>query len=189
MKKNRRTVLDAVFKHEGGYAERDTEGGGAVNMGVTYDTLCDWRKKHKKPKPTWADLKALTRQEAEEIYSSKYLDPIGFDQLPGGVDYMAYDFAVLSGPSRAVKTLQQVLGFTGKQITGKADGPTMWAVNHRDLAQLITKYSTTRHELYKTFPTYRKVAVAKSGKTWGAIWLERITAVENKARKMMEPNQ
>jgi hypothetical protein len=52
---------------------------------------------------------ALTRAEATKRCEQKYGKPIRFDDLPAGVDYAVLDFAINSGPSRAVTYLQKVL--------------------------------------------------------------------------------
>ena len=43
------------------------------------------------------DVKALTKAEAGQIYRKNYWDVIKGDQLPPGVDYAVFDFAVNSG--------------------------------------------------------------------------------------------
>lgn len=49
MKLNSEASLAYVLKDEGGYAERNTEGGGAVNRGITHSTFVAWRAKNKQP--------------------------------------------------------------------------------------------------------------------------------------------
>ena len=44
-------VMDLIFINEGGYAERDSEPGGAVNMGVSMVTFIAWRLFKKQPIP------------------------------------------------------------------------------------------------------------------------------------------
>src|SRR5262245_6930564 len=106
------SVMDLVFVSEGGYAERDSEPGGAVNMGISFAMFKDWWAHEKKPgSPTFADLKALTREDAEAIYRSHYFDPIRFGQLPAGVDYALVDFAVNSGVGGACRSVQREMRF------------------------------------------------------------------------------
>lgn len=160
MKANIPIVMDWVLKHEGGYAERSTEGGGAVNMGVTFTTFAKWRKAQGKPVPTFADLKAMTRDEAIAIYEKYYLAPIGFDDLPSGLDYAVYDASVLGGVGGALKLL--------------AGTPE----------RSVDAFCDARLARYRTFKTWNKVAVAKSGKTWGQIWTDRIEQVRKRAHDL-----
>nr|WP_234835980.1 glycosyl hydrolase 108 family protein [Sinorhizobium meliloti] len=51
----------------------------------------------------------MSREEAADIYRRSYWPQCGVD-LPPGLDYAVFDFGVNSGPARAVKTLQKVVG-------------------------------------------------------------------------------
>jgi len=184
MKENRKAALDYIFRHEGGYAERAEEGGGAVNMGVTFAVFQAWRKLHGKPEPTWSDLKAMERVEAEEIYGAQYLDPIHFDELPAGIDYCVLDAAILGGVTGAIKVLQTALKH--EPVDGHFGLRTRWAARHRDVPKLIEAFCEARIAKYRLFRTWKKVANLKTGKTWGAIWSERINTVRERALKMAE---
>jgi len=179
MKENRHKALDYIFQHEGGYAERAEEGGGAVNMGVTFAVFEAWRGKG----ATWADLKAMTRSEAETIYGVQYLDPIHFDELPAGVDYCVLDAAVLGGVTGAIKLLQR--GLRLEPEDGHFGLRTRWAVNHRVIPTLIGDICQARLAKYRMFKSrWDRVASPKTGKTWGQIWSERINAVHDRALRM-----
>ncbi|RVE85900.1 hypothetical protein CN235_29700 [Sinorhizobium meliloti] len=55
-------------------------------------------------------VRAMSREEAADIYRRSYCPQCGVDLLPPGLDYAVFDFGVNSGPARAVKTLQKVVG-------------------------------------------------------------------------------
>jgi lysozyme family protein len=61
------------------------------------------------------DVENLTQAQAEDIYYTKYYEPIHGDTLatvsPRLMEH-TFDFAVNSGPARAIKTLQEVVGAT-----------------------------------------------------------------------------
>jgi len=111
-------ALKLMFGHEGGYVNAATDAGGPTKYGITHKTLAAYRGV---PSVSAAEVKALTLTEAEAIYRKNYWVQSGGDQLPIGLDYMAFDFGVNSGPNRAVKELQQVLQRAGV-YTGKIDG-------------------------------------------------------------------
>ncbi|RYE11178.1 MAG: hypothetical protein EOP22_01490 [Hyphomicrobiales bacterium] len=107
--------LKLVLKHEGGYVDQPRDPGGATNLGITRKTLARWRK----VTPWWnlpkAAVKSLTSDEAAGIYEASYWRRVEGAALPAGVDLALFDFAVNSGPDRAIKALQSRLGV-------KADG-------------------------------------------------------------------
>lgn len=107
--------VDEVLHFEGGYVDHPGDPGGATNMGITRKTLARWRA----VSPWWAlpksAVKHLERVEAIKIYRSAYWDRANAEKLPAGLDLALFDFAVNSGPDRAIKTLQG-------QLNVKQDG-------------------------------------------------------------------
>ena len=101
--------LEQVLKHEGGFADHPKDPGGATNLGITHKTLARWRK----VSPWWklpkTEVKTLGRDEAARIYDASYWQRVHGAALPGGLDLALFDFAVNSGPVRAVKALQASL--------------------------------------------------------------------------------
>lgn len=106
MKANFQTALALVLKHEGGFVNHPSDPGGATNKGVT---LANYRR-YVKPGGTVADLKAITDEEVATVYRRFYWDAVKGDDLPAGIDYAVFDFAVNSGPSRSAEFLQRTLG-------------------------------------------------------------------------------
>ena len=182
MKANRRIALDHIFAHEGGYAERKEEGGGAVNMGITFDTYKAHMATQGLLDVTWEDLKKMPKSIAEAIYLKTYLQPIGFDDLPPGLDYAVLDGAILGGVSGSIKLLQISLGLT--PVDGKFSPVVRWAANHRPLDILINIYCDNRLVKYETFKTWKTIAVKKTGRTWGEIWTDRIETVRKRALEL-----
>jgi lysozyme family protein len=89
--------LIEVLKHEGGYVDHPRDPGGATNLGITIGTLKAYRGKA----VSKADVKALTKAEAAQIYKRNYWDKIGADNLPDGVDFAMFDLAINSGVGKA----------------------------------------------------------------------------------------
>lgn len=120
--------LDEVLRHEGGYADHPSDPGGATNMGITRKTLARWRKMS----PWWtlskAEVRALGRTEAARIYRANYWEPVKAGSLPAGLDLVLFDFAVNSGPDRAIRTLQSEIGTVAD---GKIGPLTLAAVRAR----------------------------------------------------------
>lgn len=104
--RNADAAIRKILVHEGGYVNHPSDPGGATNKGITLATF----RRYIKPSGTIADLKALTVEQAVVVYKRQYWDAVMADSLPAGVDYAVADFAVNSGPSRAAKYLQAVVG-------------------------------------------------------------------------------
>ena len=166
--------MDWIFIHEGGYAERDSEPGGAVNMGISFTAFKDWWHKNKQGEPTFDDLKALTREDAEAIYLGWFFVPIRFHQLPSGVDYALVDFAVNSGVGGAVRSVQRLMNFpvSGKIDTNARDGPFFWAIRHRDTKSVIDTIMEARLTL---------MLGSKKWERFQANWTRRLKAVKERA--------
>lgn len=105
-KRNFRRVLDHVLKFEGGYVDHPRDPGGATNLGITHKTLAAWRGEP----VTKRDVRELTVDEAAEIYRARYWRVVQGDALPYGLDLVAMDGAVNSGPRRGAKWLQKGVG-------------------------------------------------------------------------------
>jgi len=103
---NSARAIREILKHEGGYVDHPHDPGGATNKGITIETF----RRYIKPGATTDDLRKLTEEQAVLVYKRQFWDRVGGDSLPSGVDYAVMDFAVNSGPTRAVKFLQRIVG-------------------------------------------------------------------------------
>ena len=87
------------------------------SFGVTCWDLAAYDGEKMNSMVAWAPrVQAMTLQTAEEIYATKYATACAFDALVAGSDCAVFDFGVNSGPSRSVKTAQQIV----HRITGMA---------------------------------------------------------------------
>ena len=145
-------ALELVLKHEGGYVDHPADPGGATNLGITIGTLSDWLGR----KATKAEVKALTKQSVAPIYRKRYWDAVKGDDLPSGLDYAVFDFAVNSGVSRAANYLQAILRVPQD---GKIGPVTVAAAKAADPTILIERLCANRMEFLRglsTFPTFGK---------------------------------
>lgn len=130
-------ALDAVLRHEGGYADHPKDPGGATNLGITRATLARWRGRP----VSRAEVRALTRAEAAKIYRALYWDEIAGDALPPGIDFAVFDYCVNSGVGRATRTLQSVAGI---RVDGRMGKLTLAAAEVAEPFFLITSYCRRR---------------------------------------------
>lgn len=117
MKENFPQALKQVLKYEGGKVDDPRDPGGRTAYGVTQDTYNAWREKQGLPD---ADVFSISQTDVAAIYRQEYWDRIRGDDLPAGVDFAVFDFAVNSGVARAARTLQGVVGVTQDGMIGPA---------------------------------------------------------------------
>ena len=139
-----------LIGHEGGFANRPKkeDPGGATKFGITIGTLAAWRGET----VTIDDVRDLTRDEARRIYKQHYWDAMHADRLPAGLDYAVFDFGVNSGPGRAVKYLQKLLGIDADGIIG---AQTLCALHGADVTDLIERYCAARLAFMKRLKNWR----------------------------------
>ena len=169
MESNFEQCFALVLRNEGGYVDNPADPGGATNLGCTKATWEAWVG-HSVTKD---DIKALTPNDVMPLYKAKYWDTVKGDDLPMGVDYAVFDFAINSGPSRAAKTLQSVLGVAADGQIGPATLTALETANPRDVA---TSVCEARLAFLQSLPTY-----ANFGKGWS----RRVSEVEAEAFKMV----
>lgn len=169
MRENRETAIRLIGLAEGGYANDKNDPGGETNFGITARTYAAWNIKTGRPQRS---VRELTKGEADEIIAAQYFEPVQFDALPAGVDYLVADFAVNSGPARAAKELQSLVGVTADGIIGLQ---TIAAVRAADQVQLINGYCERRMKFLRGLRTWRHY---KNG------WTSRVTAARAQALTM-----
>lgn len=147
-------ALALVLAHEGGYVDHPKDPGGATNLGVTIGTLSDWLGRP----ATKNEVRALTRATVAPIYRKNYWDRVRGDELPAGVDYCVFDFAVNSGAGRAIPSLQRAIGVADD---GKIGPITLTAARDKPSAQTIERICADRLAFLRRLSTW-----ADFGKGW-----------------------
>ena len=173
MKENFDSALAAVLHHEGGYVNHPKDPGGMTNLGVTKRVWEEWLGYQVDEQA----MRGLTPAIVGPMYKAKYWDKIKGDELPAGVDYVVFDAAINSGPGRAAKWLQEVVGVTADGAIGPG---TMKAVLAEDPAELVSAYSFKRINFLQGLPTWP---------TFGKGWGRRVTEVASAAGTMTSSTQ
>ena len=168
MLKNWEKSLRFVLAHEGGYVNNLKDPGGMTNLGVTKATWeayvdCD---------VTESQMRALTPAKVAPLYKERYWDAVRGDDLPAGVDFAMFDFAVNSGPVRAIRTLQSSLAVPTDGMIGPR---TLKAVSMIEPGVVIDNLCRERVQFLARLSTY---------KTFGRGWIRRVNEVEVQAREM-----
>jgi lysozyme family protein len=175
----------AAMEFEGtSYEDVPGDRGGPTRAGITYGRLAQVRGIRVPARGTPAyeslkdDLRHLSMDEIAAIYRSDYWDAVCGDRLPSGVDFACADFGLNSGPSRAVKYLQRLVG---TPQTGRMDEATLSAVAEHNPADLITDYCDARArfltQIVERDPSQMKF---KKG------WLNRVGEVRRTALRLAD---
>ena len=161
--------LALILKHEGKFVNHKDDPGGMTNLGVTQSAWRDWVK-HGVDEAT---MKSLTEEMVAPLYRLKYWDACLCDQLPSGVDYLVFDFAINAGPSRAIKTIQRALKITADGVIGPV---TIKAIKGANAEDFITDFTHAKEVFYRGLSTFS---------IFGKGWLNRVADSKKSAEEMI----
>ena len=118
--KSVREIAEEIVAREGGFVDDPDDPGGATKYGVTLGTLKGLGMDLTRDgQVNTADVHALSRAEAVNIFIRHYFDRVGIAMLPPEVQPSVFDMYVNSG-ANAVKVLQRMLARMGFECS--ADG-------------------------------------------------------------------
>lgn len=169
MNSNFAPSLALVLQHEGGFVDDKYDPGGRTNKGITQAVYDDWRSGENLPK---RDVKLLNDYEVGAIYKRRYWDAVKGDQLPFGVDYCVFDFAVNSGANRAARYLQRAMGLVED---GQIGPLTIAAAASEPPGSLIEKVCVSRLNFLKQLKVFDR---------FGRGWTTRVEDVATRAKAM-----
>ena len=153
MRANFDEQLKLTLQYEGDYKNDPHDPGGATNHGITIATLSH-ELGHR---ATVMDVKRLDIPTASAIYRKKYWNVINADNLPAGVDCLAFDIAVNSGPGMALKWLAECA--------------------HSSPAERVDYLDKRRRGFYRALKTFVR---------YGRGWMAREQAMYSHARTLLD---
>lgn len=169
MKATYDVCLPLLLAHEGGYTNHPSDPGGPTNFGIT---IHDYRK-YVKANATAADVRAMTLAEAKRIYRARYWDVQRCDELPGGVDYVVFDYGVNSGIGRSGRVLRRLLRLPdSSSVVTDAVIKAARAADAEALVRAICDERLRFLQSLKTWPVF------------GTGWGRRVTQVKSAAVAM-----
>lgn len=168
MKANFERCLAEILGHEGGWADHPSDPGGATMKGVTIGTFAQFKGRQ----VTKAELRAISDADLRAIYRRAYWDKVKGDDLPFGLDLVAFDGAVNSGPSRGAKWLQSALGVAADGVVGPQ---TLAHARAANVGQTIDYACDARMDFLRGLKTWG---------TFGTGWARRVTSVRTVAKDM-----
>ncbi|MBV7409565.1 holin-associated N-acetylmuramidase [Maritimibacter sp. DP1N21-5] len=178
-----REIAEAIVAREGGYVDDPDDPGGATNFGVTIHTM---RKLgldlNRDGRVDAADVRALTRSQATDIFVTHYFEGPGIARLPEVLQPTVFDMYVNAG-ANAVRILQRLMAKIGYPLAvdGVIGPKTIAATReaHAAAPDLITDaYGIERRNYYYRLadqrPASRKYARRRDGGKGG--WIVRAEA-------------
>jgi|TARA_R110000737_G_scaffold28475_5_gene47029 lysozyme family protein len=152
MQENFDKCLEMLLHHEGGFVNHPRDPGGMTNFGVTRMVYEKWVGR----KMSEQDMRDLTPADVAPIYKNEYWKRCKCDDLPSGVDWCVFDWAVNSGVGRSAKALQGIIGATQDGGIGPM---TLKLIAEHEPRELIEKMHDKRQGFYeglKTFDSFGK---------------------------------
>lgn len=173
-------IAREIVGREGGYVNDPDDPGGATKYGVTIGTMrrlgLDLTGDGL---VSVADVRALTRADAERIFIRHYFAAPRIDELPGALQATVFDMQVNAG-SNAIRILQRLLLDMGERVAvDGALGPqsigAAQRVCRRGPALVRDAYGIARRNYYFRLadrrPSSRKYARTRAGGKGG--WIRR----------------
>lgn len=173
--------LQLILKSEGGFTMNPLDAGnklpdgrqGCTNKGITQ---ASWEEFVGHPVTT-NDMRNLTQEQISRFYKAKYWATAKCDQLPSGLDYAVFDFAINAGVGRAIKTLQQAIGINADGLIGSV---TLFELARCNANSIIDKYSEKKIEFYQEL-----VARKPSQNIFLKGWLNRVSVTRQDAKSLV----
>lgn len=146
------STLDEILVSEGGFQNRPKDTGNyrpdgtliGTNRGVTPNALAEF--KGVDPNTiTEADIKAVTEDEARQIFKQLYFDKPKLNQLPVNLQEAVFDMQVNSGRN-AVRILQKLAGMPKDKRDGYVGPETLRAIQGANITN--EQYADARIEFY-----------------------------------------
>jgi lysozyme family protein len=172
MKNNFDASFDKVMQSEGGYVWDKDDAGGETNLGVTIGAWGAYLGRAIKS----GEMKALTKGTVKPFYKQMYWDKVKGDDLPAGVDYAVFDFAVNAGVGRAAKFLQRAVGAVDDGVIGLG---TLGLVAKADPQKTLDNFADQKQRFYNGLATNNP-----SQQKFLKGWLARVDHVHNDAIDM-----
>jgi lysozyme family protein len=180
MKENWERSFELMLGSEDGFSDDPRDNGnklpdgrpGSTMLGVTQYNWENWTGHQ----VTHEQMKKLKPEDVKPFYKKKFWDACRCNDLPEGIDYLVFDFAVNAGVGRSAKTLQSAVGATPDGSIGPL---TLAAVAKQSETELIDNFSAAKVDFY----------VGLNNPTYEDGWLNRVKHVRTAALGMAESNQ
>ena len=160
MNSNFEQCLEWLLKHEGGFVNDSRDSGGITNKGITLNTYSRWLSEVMDVDAELNEdtMRNIPDAHVEQIYRQEYWNRVNGNDLPSGVDWAVFDWAVNSGTGRAARMVQRCVGVNADGAIGPL---TLAAVRGHGDTRLIEELTERRQSFYERLKTFEHF-----GKGW-----------------------
>lgn len=143
--------LRITEKAEGGWSNDPKDPGGATMVGVTLNA---WRSFMHDQRLTPQQLHDMTEPARRIFYYTMYWNPMRADDLPAGINLIAFDTAVNCGVHAASIMLQKATNMPVNLIDGYIGPTTIAWVNKANIMNLLWQFSSIRQNYYRALENF-----------------------------------
>lgn len=137
-------LIERILGHEGGYVNDPADPGGETNWGIS-----------KRSYPS-LNIKALTRNDAINIYHKDFWLPLQADRFHDGIAYQLLDSAVNSGIGQTVRFLQRAAGVADDGVAGPVTLAAVAKLSESDGIMLFIAERISFMTKLKNWPNHGK---------------------------------
>lgn len=158
-------IARVIARYEGPYGWDKGDTGGPTKYGITCYDLAEHRGQKMTSMALWEPLvQAMTLDEAEDIYNSKYARGLYFTSLRSGPDCAILDYGINSGVARPFLVARRLL-----QVTNPSNALLVDAINKAHAADPKWFVDALCQERLSFMHQIRNgTAWSQFGKGWGA---------------------
>lgn len=154
-------ALAFTLPAEGGFSDNPNDPGGATMHGVTQATYDRYRNSKGLPS---APVKDISDSDVESIYQQMYWVPSHAGELSTRLGVVMFDTAVNTGPSQAIKLLQDACGVASDGVFGVATRTALEGIPDDEVCGAMID---ARRSFYRALAQKPKLAEFLDG------WLKR----------------
>lgn len=149
-------AFERLIGHEGGYVDNPKDPGGRTKFGIT--------ERVARANGYAGSMRDLSLDTAKQIAKTEYWDKVKADSFHPAVAFNLFDIAYNSGPTRAIKILQEAIGTTPDGIIGRL---TIAAAGRMSTMDIIACMCAIRIDFYTSLSTWPE---------FGKGWARRVAA-------------
>ena len=129
---------------EGGYVNDPADPGGETKYGISHRAYPD------------IDIKALTLDQARDIYRRDYWQAASCDRMPERIGHLVFDCAVHHGVKTAIKLLQRALRVADDGEFGPVTRGQLLARDTGETASLLMAERAVYMTTCSAWPTFKR---------------------------------